>query len=64
MKSGVITVFAAEAGWPYGEVKDTDLVYQMEKDWIMSHPVREVSQFSWRYSCIRSDLRFRPMSLS
>ncbi|KIX01887.1 uncharacterized protein Z518_07826 [Rhinocladiella mackenziei CBS 650.93] len=39
--SGVTTLFTAEAGWPYGEVRDTDPVFEKEKEMGGSHPVRE-----------------------
>jgi len=43
----VTAVFAAEAGWPYGEVKDTDSIFEKEKEkQLRVNPVREVSSLS------------------
>ncbi|KAI2628092.1 NAD(P)-binding protein [Hypomontagnella submonticulosa] len=39
--SSVATVFSEEAGWPPGEVKDSDPIFEKEKQLGGSHPVRE-----------------------
>ncbi|KAH8690119.1 hypothetical protein BGW36DRAFT_433072 [Talaromyces proteolyticus] len=37
--SSVITIYSEEAGWPAGEVKDTDPLFQKEKELASQHPV-------------------------
>ncbi|KAI2463184.1 NAD(P)-binding protein [Annulohypoxylon bovei var. microspora] len=41
--SSVTTLFAEEGGWPYGEVRDTDPLFEKEKQIGGSHPVRETN---------------------
>ncbi|RDW74800.1 hypothetical protein BP6252_05942 [Coleophoma cylindrospora] len=41
--SSVATLFSAEGGWPYGEIKDTDPVLEKEKSIARGHPVRDAS---------------------
>lgn len=36
-------MFATEGGWPFGEIKDTDPVYEKEKEIEKGNPVRGVS---------------------
>ena len=51
-QSSVTTVFAADGGWPYGEVRDTDPIFEKEKQIEGSHPVREVSQSTLLCHCV------------
>ncbi|KAK5051526.1 hypothetical protein LTR84_003178 [Exophiala bonariae] len=39
--SSVTAAFSKENGWPFGEVKDTDTLYDMEKQLPAGHPVRD-----------------------
>ncbi|KAI0149688.1 NAD(P)-binding protein [Hypoxylon sp. NC0597] len=41
--SSITTVFAEEGGWPYGEVRDTDPIFEKEKEIGGPHPVRETN---------------------
>ncbi|KAI0384227.1 NAD(P)-binding protein [Hypomontagnella monticulosa] len=41
--SSVTTLYSAEAGWPYGEVRDSDPVFEREKEMGGPHPVRETN---------------------
>ncbi|KAF2493074.1 NAD(P)-binding protein [Lophium mytilinum] len=41
--SSVTALFATEGGWTHGEVKDTDQIFEMEKQIGDSHPVRETN---------------------
>lgn len=43
LQSSVTTLFSEEAGWPHGMIKDTDSIYEKEKELGGSHPVRQVS---------------------
>lgn len=43
VKSGITALFTEEAGWPFGEVKDSDNIYEKEKQIGPSNPVRAVS---------------------
>jgi hypothetical protein len=42
-QSSVTTLFSEEAGWPHGMLKDTDSIYEKEKELGGAHPVRLVS---------------------
>ncbi|KAF2238758.1 hypothetical protein EV356DRAFT_528666 [Viridothelium virens] len=39
--SSVATIFSAEGGWPFGEVRDTDPIFEKEKEIEAAHPVRK-----------------------
>ncbi|KAF7556237.1 hypothetical protein G7046_g6350 [Stylonectria norvegica] len=41
--SSVAALFSAEGGWPYGEVKDSDPIFEREKRIGTSNPVRETN---------------------
>ncbi|KAI1414112.1 NAD(P)-binding protein [Hypoxylon sp. FL1857] len=41
--SSVAAVFSEEGGWPYGEVRDTDPIFEKEKQIGGPHPVRETN---------------------
>ncbi|KAF2447201.1 NAD(P)-binding protein [Karstenula rhodostoma CBS 690.94] len=41
--SSVTTLFSEEAGWPYGMLKDTDSIYEREKELGGSHPIRKAN---------------------
>ncbi|KEF57066.1 uncharacterized protein A1O9_07256 [Exophiala aquamarina CBS 119918] len=41
--SSVTAVFSKENGWPFGEVKDTDPLYENEKQLAPGHPVRDTN---------------------
>ncbi|CAM1505956.1 Fc.00g115930.m01.CDS01 [Cosmosporella sp. VM-42] len=41
--SSVATIFSAEGGWPYGEVRDADPIFEKQKQIGGSHPVRELN---------------------
>ncbi|KAI1105789.1 NAD(P)-binding protein [Jackrogersella minutella] len=41
--SSVTTLFSEEGGWPYGEVRDTDPIFEKEKQIEGHHPVRETN---------------------
>ncbi|KAH9207067.1 hypothetical protein DL95DRAFT_468991 [Leptodontidium sp. 2 PMI_412] len=43
--TSVTTMFAAEGGWPFGEIKDTDPVYEKEKEIEKGNPVRDTNIF-------------------
>ncbi|KAG4436916.1 hypothetical protein IFR05_007604 [Cadophora sp. M221] len=43
--TSLTTMFAAEGGWPYGEIKDTDPVYEKEKQIEKGNPVRDTNIF-------------------
>ena len=51
-QSSVTTLFSAEGGWPYGEVRDTDPIFEKEKQIGGPNPVREVSRASLSYNRI------------
>ena len=36
-------MFSAEGGWPFGEVRDTDPIFEKEKQIEAGNPVRDVS---------------------
>jgi hypothetical protein len=48
-QSSLTAIYSAEGGWPYGEVKDTDPIFEKEKEIGGPHPVREVSNASSSY---------------
>ncbi|KAJ4356343.1 uncharacterized protein N0V89_004375 [Didymosphaeria variabile] len=41
--SSVTTLFSEEAGWPHGMLKDTDSIYEKEKELGGTHPVRQTN---------------------
>ncbi|KAL9071885.1 MAG: hypothetical protein Q9157_005311 [Trypethelium eluteriae] len=41
--SSVATIFSAEGGWPFGEVRDTDPIFEKEKEIEGAHPVRNTN---------------------
>ncbi|KAI0879412.1 hypothetical protein GGS24DRAFT_439370 [Hypoxylon argillaceum] len=41
--SSVTTAYSKEAGWPYGEIKDGDPVYKMEKELNDEFPIRKTN---------------------
>ncbi|KAH6658326.1 hypothetical protein BKA67DRAFT_211262 [Truncatella angustata] len=43
VQSSVTTIYSVESGWPYGEVKDTDPIFEMEQQMGGSHPVRQTN---------------------
>ena len=36
------SMYASEGGWPFGEVRDTDTVFEKEKQIEARNPVRDV----------------------
>ncbi|KAJ4364960.1 hypothetical protein N0V83_008576 [Neocucurbitaria cava] len=42
-QSSVTTLFSEEGGWIYGEVRDTDSIFEKEKELGESHPVRQTN---------------------
>ena len=42
-QSSVTSMYASEGGWPFGEVRDTDTVFEKEKQIEAGNPVRGVS---------------------
>ncbi|KAL9083685.1 MAG: hypothetical protein Q9165_008413 [Trypethelium subeluteriae] len=42
-QSSVATIFSAEGGWPFGEVRDTDPIFEKEKEIEEAHPVRNTN---------------------
>ncbi|KAI1137283.1 NAD(P)-binding protein [Hypoxylon sp. FL0543] len=43
INSSITAVFSEEGGWPYGEVRDTDPIFEKEKQIGGPHPVRETN---------------------
>ncbi|KAF2251858.1 NAD(P)-binding protein [Trematosphaeria pertusa] len=41
--SSITTLFSEEGGWPYGQVRDTDTVFEKEKEIGGPHPVRQTN---------------------
>ncbi|KAF2117978.1 hypothetical protein BDV96DRAFT_611553 [Lophiotrema nucula] len=41
--TSITAVFSAEGGWPYGEVKDTDPIFEKEKELGDANPARKVT---------------------
>ncbi|KAI1378883.1 NAD(P)-binding protein [Hypoxylon crocopeplum] len=41
--SSITTLFSEEGGWPYGEVRDTDPIFEKEKEIEGPHPVRQTN---------------------
>lgn len=41
-QTSVITMYAEEGGWPYGEVRDTDPIYVKDQEIGGNNPVRQV----------------------
>lgn len=46
LQSSVTTIYSTEGGWPHGPVKDTDTIYEKEKQIEQGHPVRDVRSSS------------------
>lgn len=61
-QSAATSMYSAEGGWPYGQVKDTDPIYELEKEIGRENPVRAVSHIilidnqAWWYENILSNL--------
>lgn len=51
-QSSVAALFSAEGGWPYGEVRNTDPIFEKEKEIGGPNPIREVSHTTVPYHCI------------
>ncbi|KAF2652652.1 NAD(P)-binding protein [Lophiostoma macrostomum CBS 122681] len=43
--SSVTTWYSEEGGWPHGNLKDTDAIYEKEKELDIPHPIRETNVF-------------------
>jgi hypothetical protein len=42
IQASVTSMFSKEGGWPFGEVRDTDAIYEKEKQIEAGNPVRDV----------------------
>ncbi|KAH9886123.1 NAD(P)-binding protein [Xylariomycetidae sp. FL2044] len=43
IQSSITTIYSEHGGWPFGEVRDTDPLYEMDKRIEAGHPVRDTN---------------------